>query len=254
MPPGRRLDRWLTQGALTLILSHCGGRGTIDRASDATDKGGSNVRGAPTALALAAAYAAFGLTFRGPRDRFWQRMTGTGLTLGALALTADRNRYRYERPAGRSLLLGLASAAGLYGAFRLGDKLARRLMPRGSQEIGDIYALGSLRPRPELALRLATIVAPAEELFWRGFLQRRLQARFGRWRGAAAATAAYGGAHLITGNATLVGAATVAGAYWCALAAAGFPMSALIASHVAWDVWIFLVAPTEKAAPPARLR
>jgi hypothetical protein len=36
----------------------------------------------------------------------------------------------------------------------------------------------------------------------------------------------------------------VAGAYWGLLAAAGMPMGALIVSHVAWDVWIFLVAPT----------
>jgi hypothetical protein len=49
---------------------------------------------------------------------------------------------------------------------------------------------------------------------------------------------------VVTGNLTLTGAAGVAGAYWSALAAAGMPMGALIVSHVAWDVWIFLVAPT----------
>ena len=43
---------------------------------------------------------------------------------------------------------------------------------------------------------------------------------------------------------TLVGAAGVAGAYWSALAAAGMPIGSLIVSHVAWDIWIFLVAPT----------
>jgi hypothetical protein len=43
---------------------------------------------APGALAvgLVAAQAAFAATFRGPRGRFWQRMTLTGLTLGSLAL------------------------------------------------------------------------------------------------------------------------------------------------------------------------
>ena len=35
---------------------------------------------------LAAAYTAFALTFRGPRTRFWDRMTLTGLTLGTLSL------------------------------------------------------------------------------------------------------------------------------------------------------------------------
>jgi hypothetical protein len=47
-----------------------------------------------------------------------------------------------------------------------------------------------------------------------------------------------------TGNFTLFGAAGVAGAYWSALAAAGMPMGALVVSHVAWDLFTFLVAPT----------
>lgn len=72
-------------------------------------------------------------------------------------------------------------------------------------------------------------------------------ASLGRLPGAVLATAAYGGAHLVTGNLTLVGAATVAGAFWGLLAAAGMPMAALIASHVAWDVTIFLIAPTDAA-------
>ena len=123
-------------------------------------------------------------------------------------------------------------------------------MPRGAEEIDEVYALRALRPKNEIAARLALIIGPAEELFWRGFLLRRSQRLYGRWRGAAIAAAKYGGAHLITGNATLTGAATTAGAYWSALAAAGMPMGALIVSHVAWDVWIFLVQPTT-AVPTA---
>ena len=49
---------------------------------------------------------------------------------------------------------------------------------------------------------------------------------------------------MVSGNFTLLGAAGVAGAHWSALYAAGVPLGALIVSHVAWDVWIFLVQPT----------
>ncbi len=196
-------------------------------------------------IGLVAAYLAFAATFRGPRPRFWQRMTRTGLMLGGLALAGDAD-LRRERPRLTHLVAGAAIAAGLYGVFQIGDRAARRVMPHGSREIGDIYQLRKLRPRSELALRLGLIVAPAEELFWRGLLQRTLSRRFGRGRGAVAATALYGGAHLCTGNATLVGAATMAGAGWSGLAAAGVPMPALIASHMIWDIWIFLVQPTER--------
>ncbi len=194
---------------------------------------------------LTAAYAAFAWAFRGPRGRFWQRMTATGVALGGLALaTEPQLRARVRRPRQRDAAIGLGAAAGLYVVFRFGDRMARRIMPKGALEIDQAYALRALRPTPEIAARLAFVIAPAEELFWRGFVQRRLQRKLGRWKGAAVASWVYGGAHLATANLTLVGAATTAGAFWSALEAAGVSMPALIASHVAWDVWIFLLQPT----------
>jgi hypothetical protein len=198
-------------------------------------------------IGLAAATAAFTATFRGPRSRFWDRMTATGLGLGAYALVANPS-LRRTRVGARDVALGLGSAATLYLTFKAGDRFARRFVPRGDEQIRDIYALRTLRPREEIALRLATIVGPAEELFWRGLVQEALMERLGRWPGAALAAAAYGGVHVVTGNFTLFGAAGIAGAHWCALYAARVPLGALIVSHVAWDVWIFLVQPTGETA------
>ena len=141
-----------------------------------------------------------------------------------------------------------ARSAVLYGIFVVRDKLARLIMPRGGAEIARIYDLSTLGKRLELGVRLALIIGPAEELFWRGLVQQRLSARYGRWWGAVLGTLAYGGAHIVTGNATLLGAATVAGAFWGGLYALGAPMSALIVSHSSWDVLTFLVAPI---APPS---
>jgi membrane protease YdiL (CAAX protease family) len=200
------------------------------------------VTGRPvTAIGLAMAFGMFALTFRGPRAKFWERMTLTGFVLGAMALANDDDlrRLRFRE---RDVALGLLSAAGLYAIFRVGDRTARAVMPKGSKEIGDIYALRSLRPKAEIATRLAAVIGPAEELFWRGFVQRRI--------GAPGAALTYGGAHLVTGNATLIGAATVAGIYWGLLRALGMSMPALITSHVAWDIWIFLLAPTEPEQDP----
>jgi len=191
------------------------------------------------ALGIGAAFAAFGLTFRGPRERFWDRMTATGLVLGGLALATDRDARRVRIGPGE-IALGLATAAGLYGIFLVGDTVAREVIPRGGEEIGDIYALRSLRSKEQLATRLGLVIGPAEELFWRGFVQSRT--------GYLTATVLYGGAHIVTENATLIGAATIAGAYWGLLRAIGVPLGALVVSHVAWDIWIFLVAPTEASA------
>jgi membrane protease YdiL (CAAX protease family) len=195
------------------------------------------------AAGLALAFVLFGFTFRGPRSRFWQRMTDTGLTLGILALLGEP-RLRRTRFSLRDILIGLGSAGLLYGVFQIGDRMARRVMPEGETEINAIYGLETLRPRSELAARLALIIGPAEELFWRGLVQARLMRRYGTLPGLGLATAAYGSAHLVTGNLTLIGAATVAGAFWGGLAALGMPPGALIVSHSAWDVFIFLIAPT----------
>ena len=198
-------------------------------------------------LGLAVAYAGFAATFRGRPERFWQRMTRTGLALAGIALVAEPV-LRRTRIRARDVAAGIGSAAALYGIFSVGDRLARRLMPTGGDDIDDVYRLRRLRSRPELALRLALVIGPAEELFWRGLVQGRLAERSGRWRAAALTGLAYAGAHLASENPTLVGAAGVAGAYWSALEAAGMPLGALIVSHVAWDIWIFLVAPTAPVA------
>ncbi len=216
------------------------------------DPSGASAEVLPGALAvgLVAAQVAFAATFRGPRPRFWQRMTLTGLTLGSLALATSRPARRV-RIGPREVAMGLLSAGALYVTFHVGDRFARRFVPGGDAQIRDIYTLRTIRPKEEIALRLGTVIGPAEELFWRGLVQSALMDRYGRWPGAAMAAMAYGGVHLVTGNFTLFGAAGIAGAHWCALYAAGMPLGALVVSHVAWDVWIFLVQPTGEVTPLA---
>jgi membrane protease YdiL (CAAX protease family) len=196
-------------------------------------------------LGAGLAFVFFALAFRGPRQKFWDRMTGTGISLGSLAL-ATQPDLRKTRIRLKDILLGLGSAATLYGIFHLGDRLSRIIVPNGGQQIEDIYALKRIRPRKELMARLGLIIGPAEEFFWRGFLQDGLMARFGRFWGTLMGVAAYGGAHIASGNFTLIGAATIAGAFWGGLYTLGVPLSALIVSHMVWDNVIFLIAPTTK--------
>jgi len=195
-------------------------------------------------LCLVLAYILFGLTFRGPRKQFWQRMTYTGMTLGSVSLIAQPT-LRQTKFTWRDIVLGLGSAGVLYGIFQIGDHLARIILPQGATDIEQIYGLDAYRPKQEIAARLALIIGPAEELFWRGLIQKHLMEKYGRIPGTALATAAYGGAHLVTGNLTLIGAASVAGAFWGTMAMLGAPPGALIISHAFWDVFIFLIAPTQ---------
>lgn len=192
--------------------------------------------------ALATAYTALALAFRGPREHFWSRMTCTGLVLGGLAL-ANEPDLRRTRIHFSDIVAGLGSAGILYGIFTTGDRLARAILPHGADDIADIYALSTYRTKLELGARLGLIIGPAEELFWRGHVQKRLIQHYGRVSGTLLTIAAYSGAHLISGNLTLVGAASVAGAFWGGLSSFGIPMGALLVSHASWDILTFLIAP-----------
>ena len=151
---------------------------------------------------------------------------------------------RRERLRLRDFAKGLGSAAGLYAIFQVGDRMARRIMPAGDREIGRIYELRTAAQRPAIATVLGLVIGPGEELFWRGLVQRGLMRRYGRIRGTLIASSIYGGIHLVSANLTLTGAAATAGLYWGALYAKEQRLAPLIISHVSWDIWIFLIAPT----------
>src|SRR5687767_5324946 len=77
-------------------------------------------KGGPVlAIGLAMAFGLFGLTFRGARAKFWERMTLTGFLLGTMALgnDAELRRLRFRE---RDIALGLLSAGGLYALFQAG--------------------------------------------------------------------------------------------------------------------------------------
>ena len=182
--------------------------------------------------------------FRG-RSHFWEKM-GAGVgSLGVYALLVNPD-LRRERPRiVRDTAVGIASAAALYGIFRLGDRFARRYMPNGAGDIDEVYARRRMASRRFIAPVLALVIAPGEELFWRGLVNAYLQQRIGRVKGSALGAVIYGAIHLITGNLTLTGAAGIAGAWWSLQHLFEGRLSSGIVSHVAWDTWIFLIQPTQ---------
>jgi membrane protease YdiL (CAAX protease family) len=207
------------------------------------------IRGRDFAAGLGLAGVVWTAAFRG-RSHFWEKMAvGVG-ALGAFALVANPElRSARNRPRLRDLGAGLASAAALYGIFRLGDRFARRVMPTGAEDIGEVYERRRMAPRWFIAPALALVIAPGEELFWRGLVNGYLMQRLGRVTGSALGALIYGGIHLVTGNLTLTGAAGVAGAWWSLQYLFGGRLAANVVSHVAWDLWIFLVRPTVELEP-----
>lgn len=194
-------------------------------------------------LGLLAAVPIWAWVFRGAPSGFWRRMTFGAGALGLFGLVSNPD-IRDDLPEPGDFAIGAASAAGLYVIFQIGDRMARVVMPTGEEDIESVYRLRTLAPRGQIAALLVGVIGPSEEIFWRGLIGRSFVKRFGRARGTLLASAAYGGTHLVTGNLTLAGAATVAGAYWGAEYALDPRLGPLLMSHILWDIWIFLLQPT----------
>jgi uncharacterized protein len=202
----------------------------------------TRISGRAVLVGMAGAGALWTAAFRGRRG-FWAKMAvGVG-ALGAYALYANPD-LRTTRLKSADVARGIASAGLLYAIFQVGDRFARRVMPDGRAEIDDIYRKRGLAPDPFIAATLALLIAPGEELFWRGLVNRYLAQQLGPVVGNATGATIYGAIHLVSGNLTLTGAAGVAGAFWSLEQLAQGRMAPLIVSHVVWDVWIFLVRPT----------
>lgn len=203
-------------------------------------------------VGLAGALPLWTFVFRGRQGNFWTRMTLGAGSLGLYALRV-RPELRSQAPRRRDLLPGILSAVGLYAIFQIGDRLSRRIMPAGEEDIEAVYHLRTLAPKGLIAVLLVTVIGPSEELFWRGLVQEAFVERLGPVKGTAAGAATYGATHLVTGNLTLTGAATVAGGYWGAEYAWRRRLGPLLVSHILWDVWIFLVQPTPTGQRPKKL-
>ncbi len=194
-------------------------------------------------LLVALAAAGFAWVFAWPAGNFWVKITVTVCVLCAGSFASAGVPWRRAEVTLREVALGAAAAVALYGIFWLGDRCAARLFGFAPGQVEAVYALRALGRPWLVGAVLLLVTSPGEELFWRGYVMRRAEARWGRTAGLAVGVAAYGAVHLASGNFMLVMAATVAGAFWCALYRWRGTLTACVVSHALWTVGVFLLFP-----------
>lgn len=177
------------------------------------------------------------------KHEFWIAMASGVLVLAMLAALIRGPALYAERADGLDVAIGLGSFAGLYAAFWIGDKLIRFIRPVSGNEISAIYELRSQAPLALIAVLLVFVIGPAEELYWRGLMNWALLARFGDGASVTLGTALYGAVHLVTGNASIILAAVVAGLVWSTIYALRRRLFPVIVSHVLFDLFLFVLAP-----------
>lgn len=201
-------------------------------------------RAARTALgAIPLAAAVWVAIFAWRPANFWVLMTAGAGGLGALALAVRGPFPLREGARPRDLALGAGLALLLYAVFALGRAAAGQVLPSAVAQISAVYGIRTQAPWWAIAPALVLVIGPGEELFWRGLVQWGLVRRLGPARGWAGATLLYGLVHVAAGNAMLVAAALVAGAFWGWVYLRTGRIAPVVVSHVLWDVTVFLLLP-----------
>ena len=179
-----------------------------------------------------------------PYLNFWWAMTASAVTLTTLATLFAPRWWERIRFSLTDILLGVAIAVALWSFFWVGDKLSQLMFDFARPQVDTIYGMKEGTSSLLLTFLLLFIIGPAEEIFWRGYVQDSLSKRWGADRGFLAATAVYAFVHIGSMNFMLVMAALVAGIVW-GLLYRFFPgrFAAIIVSHALWDVAVFVWFP-----------
>ncbi len=183
---------------------------------------------------------------------FWLNMSLSAVILTVLALKGKSllpfgEEFSSCRTWGgflRQMLLGVALASVLWGIFWTGDKLSQSLFVFARPQVDRVYEMKDGFSAALIALLLLFVIGPAEEFFWRGYVQRAM----GKWLGPTASmfvtAGIYALVHIWSFNFMLVMAALVAGGVWgllYRLRPSWLP--ALLVSHALWDALVFVLLP-----------
>lgn len=201
------------------------------------------------AVALGIAILFFFLMFSiwtAPKINFWLTMCITGLTLSLYTIFIgwkkdEKQEIKFNLS---SILIGIGSAALLWGIFWLGNKVSTSIFSFAGEGISNIHSIKSGNSPILIGFMLVCLIGPAEEIFWRGYVQNNLSKKFGKNLGFVVATALYTLVHIWSFNPMLILAAMVAGGFW-GLMYRFFPknLAPLIISHALWDVSVFILFP-----------
>jgi hypothetical protein len=193
------------------------------------------------------AVAATWLIIRSGRVSLWIANGALMPALGAAALlTGVVEASRVRVGVGWAVLLGLAAGAGLYAATLAFMAVAGRWPPL-ARHTASLYENRRDISLPLAVMVSAVLVAPGEEILWRGVVLDALREALGSSPIALFLSwLAYVAANAVSGSVPIVLGAVVGGAVWTALAAMTGGVVAAVACHVVWTGLMVTFPPVPK--------
>lgn len=179
-----------------------------------------------------------------PYVNFWWMMTASACTLSLLATFFGRGWWKDLRIDLSNILLGIAIAVALWSVFWIGDKLSQLMFNFARPQVDIIYGMKDGESPLLLTLLMLFLIGPAEEIFWRGYIQKSFSQYWNPNVGMIVTTVIYSIVHAGSCNFMLTMAALVAGLAW-GIMYRFFPekFGAIIISHALWDVAVFIWFP-----------
>ena len=198
-------------------------------------------------LTVALAFVLWGVMFlpaTSAHVNFWMTMTGSTLILSGLSTMLNKGWWRKLNFSLSNIALGVAIAVLLWGVFWIGDKVAALMFNFARPQVDSIYGMKDGESQWLLTALMLFVIGPAEEIYWRGYVQQKLSDKWGANLGFVVTTLVYTLVHVASCNFMLIMAAMVAGAVWGLLYRL-FPkrFTAIIISHALWDVAVFIWFP-----------
>ena len=179
-----------------------------------------------------------------PHINFWIMMTCSGIILTTYSTWASHEWWKGVRLGFSDLLLGTALAAAMWGVFWIGEYLSTMMFGFARPQVDMIYGMKEGENPLVLTLLMLLIIGPAEEIFWRGYIQKQLSQKWNPNVGFIVTTLVYSLVHIPKMNFMLIMAAAVAGLFW-GLAYRLYPekFGAILISHAIWDCAVFIWFP-----------
>lgn len=178
-----------------------------------------------------------------PLVNFWISMAFSASVLICLSAFLGENFKNQFKFNIKDIAVGIASAIVLWFIFYIGDFVSSQIFDFAKPQVQNIYQMKSGESQIFLSLLLLFLVGPAEEIFWRGFIQRTMGNKYGEWTALIVTTAIYALVHIWSFNFMLIMAALVCGGFWGLLYKYNKNIVTLIVSHAVWDVAVFIIFP-----------
>ncbi len=196
----------------------------------------------PLLLCLCLAYLLLFISYL-DLSKFWFTYTAAMTLLMILSILIEHPDSQ-KQPLRNLLLYGSLSGALMYGITWTASKWLPLLYPPLQIQLEDLYRLLSPASAWQYAV-LILLIIPGEEIFWRGFVQRRIHGHITTIPSVLLAALLYTLPLVFSGNLLLVLAGIGGGLLWGTLYAWKKNLQMVIISHLLFDLLLLAVFPLQ---------